>query len=105
MDDDRRICLNNTSSPLFLSLVNSKIEEELRSTNSELTALLRLVSIRHKLVTREISKLTEEHRQQFVTLELEQNKRLEVFTLQLLEEAKSEVINLKRANHAVKRYK
>ena len=105
MDDDRKICLIHTSSPLFLSLVNSKIEEELRGTDGELTALLRLVSIRHKLVSREIIKLTGERKQKCIAQELEQNKRLEVCTLQLLEEAKSEVINLKRAKYAVKRYK
>lgn len=104
MGDDRKICLNHTYSPLFLSLVNSKIEEELRSTDKESTALPRLASIRHKLVTREISKLTGEPKQRFVRLELEQNKRLELSTLQLLEEAKDEVINLKRAKNAVKRY-
>jgi hypothetical protein len=105
MDDDREICLTHTLTPPFLSLVNTKIKEELGGSDNQLTALLRLVSIRHKLVTREIGQLTGERRQRFVTLELEHNKRLEVLTLQLLEEAKSEVINLKRAKHAVKRYK
>ncbi|APE06038.1 hypothetical protein BM528_09900 [Alteromonas sp. RW2A1] len=105
MDDDREICLTHTLTPPFLSLVNTKIKEELGGSDNQLTALLRLVAIRHKLVTREISKLAGKHKQRFVTLELEQNKRLEVFTLQLLEKAKGEVINLKRAKHAVKRYK
>tara|TARA_A200000113_G_scaffold203193_2_gene198118 strand:+ start:1584 stop:1901 length:318 start_codon:yes stop_codon:yes gene_type:complete len=105
MHDDAQIVLNHDFTPPFLSLVNDRIEDLLQGGEVETAFLFKLVSLRHKLVVRELKNARLKNKQQFVKCEIECNKKLENITYRLRDEAKSEVINLKRANHAVKRYK
>jgi hypothetical protein len=105
MNDDAHIALTHDLTPPFLSVVNDKIEALLQESEVETAFLFKLVALRHKLVVRELNKAHLKNKQQFVKSEIECNKQLEYITYRLREEAKNEVINVKRANHAVKRYK
>lgn len=107
MYDDDHLALTHDLTPPFLSLVNDKLAALLKEVEVEVETafLLRLVSLRHKLVVRELNRARLKNRKQFVKSEIECNKQLESITYRLREKAKSEVINLKRASHAVKRYK
>lgn len=105
MNDDHSICLNHSLTPVFLRVINNRIESTLVSDDDQSALLLKLVVLRHKLVIRELNKITAEFKQQFVTFELKRNKRLEEISSSLRNDAKNEVIKLKRAKQAVERYK
>ncbi|MBM88324.1 hypothetical protein [Alteromonas sp.] len=105
MYDGDHLALTHDLTPPFLSLVNDKLAALLKEVEVETAFLLRLVSLRHKLVVRELNRARLKNKKQFVKSEIECNKQLESITYRLREEAKSEVISLKRASHAVKRYK
>lgn len=105
MCDDAHIALTHELTTPFLSLVNDKIESLFEEEEVETASLFKLVALRHKLVFRELNRVRLKNKQEFVKFEIESNKQLASIAYSLREEAKSEVINLKRANHAVKRYK
>ncbi len=105
MYDDVHIALTHKLTTPFLSLVNDKVEALFEEEEVETAILFKLVALRHKLVVRELNRVRLINKQEFVKFEIECNRQLESITYSLREQAKSEVINLKRANHAVKRYK
>ena len=105
MYDDAHIALTHDLTPKYLALVNEKIEALLQEEVVKTAFLVKLVALRHKLVVRELNRVRLKNKQEFVKFEIESNKQLASIAYSLREEAKSEVINLKRANHAVKRYK
>ena len=105
MYDGAHIALTHDLTTPFLSLVNDKIEALFQEEEVETAFLFKLVALRHKLVVRELNRVWLKNKHKFVESEIECNKQLESITYRLREEAKNEVINLRRANHAVKRYK
>lgn len=105
MNDKSITYLTHSLTPTFLRLINDKINAELQSQDSNTESLYFLMVLRHKLILREINRLSGKQRKSFVTLEMEKNKRLELDISKLHQEAKSQVIKLKRADNAIKRYK
>lgn len=105
MSEGFTVDLNHQHSPLFLRIVNWRIQQYLLDIDRFSEEFAYATQLRHKVVIREIKKLRGEARRNFVENELNANRYLEDLTSRLLHDAKSEVIKLKRNEPAVKRYR
>ena len=105
MSEGFTVDLNHQHSPLFLRIVNWRIQQYLLDIDRFSEEFAYATQLRHKIVLRELKKLSGEVRRNFVENELNVNRDLEDLTSRLLHDAKSEVIQLKRNEAAVKRYR
>ena len=105
MSEGLTVDLNHQHSPLFLRIVNWRIQQYLLDIDRFSEEFAYATQLRHKIVLRELKKLSGEVRRNFVENELNVNRDLEDLTSRLLHDAKSEVIQLKRNEAAVKRYR
>ena len=99
------IKLDHEHTPLFLRLVHRKIQHSLLDIDTFSQEFAYLAELRHRIVIRQLGKLSGEAKQAFAEKEVDANNVLEERTSCLLNEAKSEVIQFKRNEAAVKRYK
>lgn len=105
MSECLTVDLNHEYSPLFLQIVNRKIQRCLLDIDKFSEEFAYAIQLRHKVVIRELKKLRGEARRNFAENEVNANSHLEDLTSHLLDDAKSEVIQLKRNEAAVKRYR
>jgi len=99
--------LNHSSTPLFLSKVNAAIAVCVAAEPAALSieTFHHLISLRHSLVLRELSRLSGNERTTFAENELIINQELEELALKLKLAAKEEIVGFSRAQKAAKRYK
>ena len=98
--------LNHSYTPLFLTILNRHIIQCLNDEEGDNTfpELLRCIEIRHKVIIRELERLSGDERKEFAKNESEIQAHLDKMANKLLRAYKDKLLEFKRAKAALKRY-
>lgn len=98
--------LNHSHTPLFLRILNKHIIDSLveEEGDDEFSTLSHLISIRHKIILRELKRLPEEERKEFARNENDVQRHLDDMANKLLKAYKDKLLEFTRAKAALKRY-
>lgn len=97
---------NHAHTPLFLKKLNAKLADNLKAQDRADSdeQLTRLVTLRHKLVTRALKQLPSSKLSSFAKNELIVNESLENIIKELRSQIKNNLVELSRAKKAAKSY-
>lgn len=106
MTDNIAPDLSHSHTPLFLRVLNryiikSLVEEE---GDDEFSTLSHLITVRHKVILRELKRLPYEERKKFARNENEVQSHLDDMANKLLHAYKNKLLEFARAKTALKRY-
>ena len=98
--------LNHSYSPLFLRILNKHIIDSLveEEGDDEFATLSHLITIRHKIILRELKRLPHEERKDFAWNEKAVQLQLDDMANKLLKAYKDKLLEFTRAKAALKRY-
>lgn len=99
--------LDHQHTPIFLKAVNAKLAAclSLDSDDFSTSDFQSLITLRHRVVIRELARLTEADKKAFSSQELKINQKLQELAQGLLDNAKEEAVKFSRGRAAVKKYK
>ena len=99
--------LNHAFTPPFLRKLNADLASYLavEERNESEDKLVRLMALRHRLVVRELKRLTASTLPSFAKNELNVNKYLEEVVRDFQSQVKKEIVGFSRAQKAAKSYK